>query len=427
MEEKSIFVIGSWPNNKEKIKCLINKIKFLKERNFPVCLVAHYPVSDEVQNLCDYYIYDKRNVLSKNWRLNFWKIINGVRKDRIATVDYHGVACLMNIRNAIDLFHTNREYKTIHYIESDLDYDFDKYIEHYNNSKDKFAMFIHYQDGKYRTDIFSCDIDWYYSTIPRVNSWDEYKNVALTDNYILEYWFTAFVHKCTELNNITFIENFDVSNKWTQVQHVDWDDDNIKYDLDFSDAPEIFNLSTFRKPCFTKALELLHSKKNPTIVEVGITRNPGCISDGDSTSIWAWYISKYGGSYHGCDINKDNLITCAGALRRYITGSDKSTAVSLIEKDGLEFLKTSDHKNIDLLYLDTIDFVKGDHKSGIYHLELLLAAIDKISIGGYVMFDDTFNVDTFEGKAELAIPYLLGSPNFTCVHRGYQFIFRRDC
>jgi len=42
------------------------------------------------------------------------------------------------------------------------------------------------------------------------------------------------------------------------------------------------------------------------------------------------------------------------------------------------------------------------------------------------MFDDTFDVNTFEGKAELAIPYLLGSNRFTCIYRGYQFLFRKD-
>jgi hypothetical protein len=59
-------------------------------------------------------------------------------------------------------------------------------------------------------------------------------------------------------------------------------------------------------------------------------------------------------------------------------------------------------------------------------LDLVLASIDKISVGGFVMFDDTFNLENYNGKAGLAIPYLLSLKNFMCIYKGYQFIFRRD-
>ena len=430
LNNKSIFVIGAWPNTKEKIKVLINKIKFLKEKNFPVCLVTHYPVTEEVQGLVDYYIYEKENILSDNWRLSFWRMKDGVKQDRISNVDYHGVACLMNIRNAIDLLLIKERYHTIHYVESDLDYDFDQYMKLFeeNNSEDKVAFFVHYQDNMYRTDLFSCDMEWYNLVIPRCQSWEEFKQVAPHTNYILEYWFGTIVNNKTKPENIVFIKDFKVDNKWTQAHYVDWDVDD-RPSLDFADAPEVFHTSKNRHDSFKTVLEDLYKNKkiNPLIVEVGVTRNPGNLSDGDSTSIWAWYISKYGGSYHGCDINKDNLLKCTEVLKKYITGSDKSTSVALTQKDGIEFLRNIKYNNIDLLYLDTIDWVKDSYDSGIYHLKLLLEAIDKVSIGGYIMFDDTFDVDTFEGKGELAIPYLLGSNRFTCIHRGYQFIFRRDC
>ena len=143
--------------------------------------------------------------------------------------------------------------------------------------------------------------------------------------------------------------------------------------------------------------------------------------------VWAWFVSKYGGSYHGCDISQDSLSVAKQALLQYIgnSDSDKSVDVALTRKDGIEFLHNY-NKPIDLLYLDSIDWEKGSHESGVFHLKLLLEGMSKVNVGGFVMFDDTFNVETFDGKADIAIPYLLGGNNFTCIWRGYQFIFRRD-
>ena len=59
----------------------------------------------------DYYIYEKENILSDGWRLTFWRMHNGVKQDRNSNVDYHGVACLMNIRNAIDLLLIKEKFK----------------------------------------------------------------------------------------------------------------------------------------------------------------------------------------------------------------------------------------------------------------------------------------------------------------------------
>jgi len=424
------FVIGAWTDNKEKEINLINVIKDIKSRDYPICLVSHCPVSKDIQESVDYFIYEKENVLSLNWRLVFWRDVNGAREEKPSLVDYHGVACLMNIRNAVDLLRAKGKYKYIHYREADLTYDFDAYMSMFDNNMkvlNKKAMFVHYQDNKYRTDLFSADIIWYDETIPRVQSWEEYINIPNSGNLILEYWFSEQVEKFSSKDDIVFLPDLRIGNKWTQAHYVDWDGDS-RTKLDFADAPPILFQSENRKDSFIKVLSLLYKNKrnNPNIVEIGVSRYEANLSDGDSSSIWGWFVGKYSGSYSGCDTSKDNLKNCEKTLRKYIgTETDRSNTVTLTNKDGLEFLKNY-NKPIDLLYLDTIDFVKGSYESGLYHLQLTLAAIEKISVGGYLMFDDTMNVDTFEGKGELAIPYLLGSNRFTLIHKGYQFIFRRD-
>jgi hypothetical protein len=425
LNKNECFVIGAWIDTKEKEQNLLTVIKDLKLKGYPICLVTHCSISEEIQDLVDYYIYEKENILSENWRLTFWRNINGVREEKPSLVDYHGVACLMNIRNAIDLLLAKEQYKYIHYREADLEYDFDYYMNAFDDKKK--ALFVHYQDNKYRTDLFSVNIEWYNSIIPRVQSWEEYVTISNSGNLILEYWFSDQIEKVLNEDEIIFLPNLKIGNKWTQANFVDWDGDTRTI-LDFADAPSILFQSENRKESFIKALTILYKNKkiNQNIVEIGVSRYDSNVSDGDSTSIWAWYISKYGGSYHGCDINKDHLKNCENTLHKYIgIGNDQSNTVAITSMDGLEFLNRYDYP-IDLLYLDTIDWVKGDHTSGLYHLQLTLAIIDKLPVGGLIMFDDTFDNNTFEGKAELAIPYLLGCKRFTCIYRGYQFIFRKD-
>jgi len=50
LDNRSIFVIGAWPDTKEKEKVLLNKIRFLREKQYPICLVTHYPVDIKFKN-----------------------------------------------------------------------------------------------------------------------------------------------------------------------------------------------------------------------------------------------------------------------------------------------------------------------------------------------------------------------------------------
>ena len=221
-----IFVIGSWIDTEEKKQILIDAIKEIKLKGFPICLVSHYPISDEIQKLVDYYIYEKENVLSVDYRLTFNKIVNGVIvEQRESPVDYHGVACLMNIRNAVDFLLAKGKYKYIHYREADLIYDLDTYMSIFKNTilvHDMEALFFHFQEDNYRTDLFSVDIEWFNNTIPRVQTWEEYKNNDHGLSLVLEYWVTHQIRKFANLDEIIFVRFFQTDSISSQIQKVEW-------------------------------------------------------------------------------------------------------------------------------------------------------------------------------------------------------------
>ena len=56
-----IFVIDSWLNTPEKEQTLISLIDRIKEYGIQIMLVAHYPISVEIQKRVDYYLFDKEN------------------------------------------------------------------------------------------------------------------------------------------------------------------------------------------------------------------------------------------------------------------------------------------------------------------------------------------------------------------------------
>lgn len=57
-------IIGTFPNLKKREQLTIDCINSLKPLNRKIILVSHYPVSEEIQSMVDYYIFDKENPLT---------------------------------------------------------------------------------------------------------------------------------------------------------------------------------------------------------------------------------------------------------------------------------------------------------------------------------------------------------------------------
>jgi hypothetical protein len=60
---KEAVLIGAYTDSIEKELTLIQTILGWKKYNLPIILSTHYPVSEKIQNLVDYYIYDKEQYL----------------------------------------------------------------------------------------------------------------------------------------------------------------------------------------------------------------------------------------------------------------------------------------------------------------------------------------------------------------------------
>ena len=63
-KREEIIVIGTYPNLKERMRLTKECIERLKPLGRKIMLVSHHHVDEEIQKMCDYYIYDAHNPLT---------------------------------------------------------------------------------------------------------------------------------------------------------------------------------------------------------------------------------------------------------------------------------------------------------------------------------------------------------------------------
>lgn len=59
--ENELVMVGTYPNTKSREKLTIDCIESVKKLGRKIMLVSHYPVSQKIQDMVDYYVYDKYN------------------------------------------------------------------------------------------------------------------------------------------------------------------------------------------------------------------------------------------------------------------------------------------------------------------------------------------------------------------------------
>lgn len=118
-----LIVIGTYPNLNERKKLTIECISTLKYLRRKIMLVSHYPVSEEIQNMVDYYIFDSHNPLT--FHSYYTKFFN-YSKEYDAEININGLkysnqsfAVLTNLFNAFKSA-KNLGFKKLFYITYDV-------------------------------------------------------------------------------------------------------------------------------------------------------------------------------------------------------------------------------------------------------------------------------------------------------------------
>ena len=99
---KKVIILSSYPSNELKTKILSDCIDSIKKLNFDIFLVSHLPVSKEIQDKIDYFIYDRDNtLLPENMSLFTWFTIGDSKF--IINKKGHELTISKNMFNSISL------------------------------------------------------------------------------------------------------------------------------------------------------------------------------------------------------------------------------------------------------------------------------------------------------------------------------------
>jgi len=232
---KAIFSVDCWPNSQEKMNTLVETIKQVHDAGYECLVVSHWPLPTPVIEQADYYVYDKRDVLSGDDKPVYWrKRLDGTVEQKEARTEYHAVAGMMNWRNAVNF--CRGKWDWMYHMNSDAEVDLAKWIKSIQSS-DKDMVCIRWDKDPLTIggQLFAGKVDLLDKLIPNITTWEEYASKFHEDRFLHERWMYKYLSGIYDLNKIDFIEDIEVGNRFDNTDREIWDDEDFQ--CHFVDGP----------------------------------------------------------------------------------------------------------------------------------------------------------------------------------------------
>lgn len=235
--DDTVIIISTHPNHKAVEDTTKNSIIQAKKAGFKVILTSHYPASIDLQNLADYYVYDKNNPILKHnfysqWNCDDFNFKAHVNFKACDSDDYHGLAVCLNYYNGINYANGLGFKKAICYnfdlIIDDLDFEKLNYVKKSLNNKKGFFFYDKALEGDTLKTVFhGIDIKFY------LNRFDYYTKESYTDlinknnitNGLEQFYYTILrndkeiIHIDYHNNEESFFKNSNV-NLFSMVEYL---------------------------------------------------------------------------------------------------------------------------------------------------------------------------------------------------------------
>ena len=214
MNNDDIIILNSYPDTVERITILKNSLLQFKKTNKEVLLATHHPVDIEIQQLADYFIYDKRNQMLDQSMLNWYKNGKFYFQSCSGDLGRASYAGLLSIQNAI-CFAKDLGKKLVYYFEYDClisDYDLKRIDllknEIYKKGKRGYVRLdTHGRDMLNKgvtTLFFIIEVDFFFENFNIMKSPSEYKN-NVNHSIALEFYFYQGLSK--NLSQLEVVES----------------------------------------------------------------------------------------------------------------------------------------------------------------------------------------------------------------------------
>lgn len=234
--DEDIFVIDYWINNESKEDNLIGLIKQLKQYNIPILLSGHHPIKPEIQNMVDYFLFDKNNPLLLNnefekYGVNStrWSEINDIRIENNREF-HHDYAIWETMRNAFNFCQFLGK-KYIHFMEYDNFPDSIQYRQSFIERIRNFdaVLYEYHKNSTQETNpyvatyIFSIKTDIVIKTINLIKTKEEFF-MNKPDKWQLE---KNFLNSLKQITNNIHISEYIQNNNELNLQAV-WNREGIQ-------------------------------------------------------------------------------------------------------------------------------------------------------------------------------------------------------
>ena len=258
----AIFFVDCWPDSQAKMDTLVETIDQIHGFGYLVLVSSHYPLPLSIIEKCDFYLYEKQDIMSGEDKPVYWRHnAKGEVEEKECGKEYQGVAALNCARNAIDF--CKDRYDWIYQLCADMEVDLEDWLQKVNSST-KPMVFMAYEGKKdgFGGGLWAARSDLADKCFPRLSSWKEYADMFPDVRFVAERWLFNHVSSVVDIEeSVQWIE-CDTQNRFDNVDRGVWDDDvfhvnfvdgpflniaglsNREYDVTFStsDNPNIYTL-----------------------------------------------------------------------------------------------------------------------------------------------------------------------------------------
>lgn len=224
-KRKVIFTIDCHPSSMERVETLVESVRQVKRLGYPVLVTSHIPLPQPAIEEADFYIYDKRDILSGDDLPVYSRVVGGGQIERKkASVPCHALAWLHNIRNAIDF--CKGKYDWIYNMSSDAECDLPEWIEKVLSSdKDLIATKWEGADETFNGQLIAGTVEMFDKLYPRLETWDEFREMFAEWRFCCERGYYKRAKELIGLDKIDFIDVGPIGNRFDQVDRGVWPDE----------------------------------------------------------------------------------------------------------------------------------------------------------------------------------------------------------
>lgn len=227
----AIFVVDCWPSSQAKMDTLIETIHQIHSYGYEVLVTSHYALPAPVIQLADYYLFEKRDIMSGDDKPVYWRRrISGEVEQKPANVEYQGVAALNCFRNAIDF--CKDRYEWIYQMSADMEVDLSEWLEKVRNAN-KPMVCIPYEGVKngFGGGLWAGQSKLLDTVIPYLSSWKEYAEMFPDVRFVAERWIYNYVSERCDIEECVEWIDVETRNRFDNVDRTVWDDDDFQYNF----------------------------------------------------------------------------------------------------------------------------------------------------------------------------------------------------